>query len=233
MKKIVFSLGLILIALSTMNATISEKPIFYEGLDEYIKTLPNEFSEIPEKRKVALEALGKVILEKVQNNEEVEIIVICTHNSRRSHLGQLWLKVAAEFYEIPNVKTFSGGTEATAFNPRAVVSLERAGFQIEKLDEKQNPKYAVSFAKNREELINFSKKYSSESNPQKAFIALLVCSSADEACPVVLGADARLAIPYEDPKKFDGTDLEAQKYDERCRQIAREMFYVMQYVKEN
>ena len=47
---------------------------------------------------------------------------------------------------------------------------------------------------------------------------------------MVLGAAERIAITYEDPKAFDGTDREAEAYDERCRQIAREMLYVFSLV---
>lgn len=210
-----------------------DKAKFHEKLNNYIQTLSDEFSEIDENRKKELENLGNTILEKIEKKEDIEVIVICTHNSRRSHLGQVWLKVASEFYGVPNIQTFSGGTEATAFNPRAVASLKRAGFEIETTKDGENPEYSVSFAENRVKSINFSKKYQDESNPQKGFIALLVCSQADEACPMVFGASNRIAIPYEDPKKLDGTGLESQKYDERSRQIAREMFFTMSFVKNN
>ena len=159
--------------------------------------------------------------------------MICTHNSRRSHMGQLWLLAASVYYDIAQVETFSGGTEGTAFNPRAVAAMQRAGFEIEKMDENDNPKYKVTLGSNIESQHLFSKKYSHEVNPQKGFAAVMVCSDADEACPIVFGAEHRVAIPFDDPKAFDGTVQEATKYDERCHQIAREMFFVMNYVKEN
>jgi len=37
---------------------------------------------------------------------------------------------------------------------------------------------------------------------------------------------ARFALPYDDPKQSDGTPTEVKTYDERCRQIAREMLYM-------
>ena len=78
----------------------------------------------------------------------------------------------------------------------------------------------------------FSKKYADKTNPQEKFAAILVCSSADKGCPVVFGADARFAIPFDDPKSFDDTPQESEKYLERCRQIAREMFFVMSYTQQ-
>ena len=73
----------------------------------------------------------------------------------------------------------------------------------------------------------FSKKYDHSQNPQNAFAAIMVCSNADEACPFIPGADARFSLPFQDPKQHDNTPQEGRQYDERCRQIAREMLYTM------
>jgi hypothetical protein len=59
----------------------------------------------------------------------------------------------------------------------------------------------------------------------------MVCAEANESCPIVPGADFRLGLPYQDPKAFDNTPQQNEKYDERCRQIAREMFYVFSQIK--
>ena len=215
------------------NFIIMEKSELNQKLQSYCEQLPKEFDQIPEERQEKLKSLGEYILKKQKNNEKTQVTVICTHNSRRSHMGQLWLLTSAIYYDIPNLETFSGGTEATAFNPRAVAAMQRAGFDVEKLDEDKNPKYKVALGNNIDPQELFSKKYSHEVNPKKGFAAVMVCSQADEACPIVFGAEHRVSIPFEDPKAFDGTVQEAPKYDERCHQIAREMFFVMNYVKEN
>ncbi|MEM9671082.1 MAG: hypothetical protein ACFB15_14955 [Cyclobacteriaceae bacterium] len=64
------------------------------------------------------------------------------------------------------------------------------------------------------------------------FAAVIVCSDADEACPFNPEADARFFFPYEDPKQHDNTPQESKQYDERFRQIAREMLYVIHCCKE-
>jgi arsenate reductase len=38
----------------------------------------------------------------------------------------------------------------------------------------------------------------------------------------------RISLPYDDPKAADGTSEEAERYEERCLQIATEMMYVME-----
>jgi hypothetical protein len=126
--------------------------------------------------------------------------------------------------------TYSGGTEATAFNPRAVAAIRRAGFAVETIAEGDNPVYGVRYMDEMEPMPCFSKVYDRPPNPQQGFAAVMTCSAADEACPIVFGAANRIAIPFDDPKPFDGNEQEAAKYDERCRQIAREMLYVVSRV---
>ena len=101
-------------------------------LASYINTIKNDFSQIPQDRKDELEKIALYIQKQVNTGQPAQLTYICTHNSRRSHFGQIWAATAAFYYDIPNVKTYSGGTEATAFNDRAVAACERAGFDIPK-----------------------------------------------------------------------------------------------------
>ena len=200
-------------------------------LSAYIDIIKEDFSKIPSDRIEELDKIAIFIQKQIKSSQPVQLTYICTHNSRRSHFGQIWAATAAAYYEIPNVKTYSGGTEASAFNERAVAACVRAGFDIAKTSEGKNPVYNVSFAVGTEPLKAFSKKYDDSSNPQSNFCAIMTCSQADEACPVVKGAIARVAVPYDDPKEFDGTSQETAKYDERCKQIATETLYVFSKVK--
>jgi hypothetical protein len=159
-------------------------------------------------------------------------VFVCTHNSRRSQLSQVWAKVAATYYGVPRVETFSGGTAATAFNPRAIEALKRAGLDIATPAPGDNPRYQVRYHDEQPPLECFSKVYSHEPNPKEHFCAVMTCDQADKACPNVAGATLRIAIPYEDPKAFDGTPQEAEKYEERCQQIAREMLYIFASVAD-
>lgn len=201
-------------------------------LAKYIADCEKGFNAIPSERKADLEKIASFIQAKVKLGEQVQLTYICTHNSRRSHLGQIWGATAAAYYSIPNVKTFSGGTESTAFNERAVVACRRAGFDIEQITKDKNAVYEVKFAIGAKPIKAFSKKYDDLSNPQSDFCAIMTCSQADEVCPVVKGAILRVATPYEDPKAFDGKPEETAKYDERCKQIATETLYLFSKVKK-
>ncbi|HPF91381.1 MAG TPA: protein-tyrosine-phosphatase [Flavobacteriales bacterium] len=186
-------------------------------------------AEIPIDRKESLDLIAAFVKERKAAGATADLTFICTHNSRRSHLGQLWAATAAWYFAQDHVRTYSGGTEATAFNPRAVAAVERAGFQVVK-PEGKNPVYEVSFGNDRGPEHCWSKKYDDPANPQRDFCAVMTCSEADRNCPIVFGALERISLPYLDPKEADGTPEEAARYDERCLQIAAEMWYVMYQV---
>jgi len=192
------------------------------------------FSSLPtvsEERKQVLQPLVSYIQEKLNNKEVINLNFICTHNSRRSHLSQVWAQTMAFYYQVPNVYSYSGGTEATAMNSTVVDTLVDNGFRIQQLSNETNPIYAIKYAGNTPSIIGFSKKYDDDFNPASAFCAIMTCSQADEGCPFISGAEKRIPVTYEDPKLYDGTPYEKQKYLERSLQIAAEMQYAFSSVK--
>jgi arsenate reductase len=209
---------------------MSFSPI-YSSLQSKIKQFETEYSHIPEERIQILKQLASYVEKKLKADEPVKLNFICTHNSRRSHISQLWAQAAAAHFGISNVQCYSGGTEATAFNPRAVRAMQDAGFHITKVKESDNPVYECRFDTSADPVIAFSKTYNDSFNPDKNFAAIMTCSHADENCPLVIGASSRIAITYDDPKEFDGTPMETQKYAERVHQIGREIFYAFSQVK--
>ena len=194
----------------------------YSKLQSYIDDLDDLVDEIADPRKHKLIDIADYIRPK----ELAKLNFICTHNSRRSHFCQIWSTVMAEYLGLENIESYSGGTKATAFNPRAVEAIKRAGFKVDNPGG-ENPKYKVYFGDKSEPLICFSKMFDDPHNPPKDFAAIMTCSDADANCPVVPGAKKRFSIPYIDPKESDGTPQEVEIYDERCNQIASEMYYLM------
>ena len=203
---------------------------FYPTLADFIEARQAEYDDIPENRKLLLGQLAQYIQSQKGEAPKVSLNFICTHNSRRSHLSQIWAATAAAFYGIGGVQTFSGGTEATTFHPNAVAALKRAGFDIQNPGGK-NPHYRVRFSNAGPEIESFSKVYDDPFNPDKHFVAVMTCSDADENCPFIPGAAFRLALTYEDPKIADGTPREAEKYDATVRQISRELLYAFSLIQ--
>lgn len=188
-------------------------------------------SAINQGRKSTLQPLIDYIQGKVTADSAININFICTHNSRRSHLSQVWAQIAAAHYQIPNVTCYSGGTEETALFPKIAETFENAGIEVNIISNSSNPIYAFKYDKNILPIIGFSKKYDSPFNPESNFAAVLTCSQADGGCPFIAGAEKRIPITFEDPKISDNTDLQNEVYQNRSLEIATEMFYVFSQIK--
>lgn len=208
------------------------KPIvMYKNLAETIKGI-TDVQTISEERKTILQPLVDYIQQKVNSGQEINLNFICTHNSRRSHLSQVWAQVASVYYHIPNVHCYSGGTEETALFPKVAEALTNQGFSIFKIADTNNPIYAIKYSDNALPVIGFSKKYDNPFNPVSAFTAIMTCSQADGGCPFITGAEKRIPVTFEDPKISDGTTEQTKVYTERSLQIATEMFYVFSMIKK-
>lgn len=201
-----------------------------EKVKDYIETL--DVKSIPEERLPALNELIDYASEKNANSHPVRLNFICTHNSRRSHFSQIWAQCMAHHQGINLIQCYSGGTERTALFPAVIETLKNTGFQIDVLSQSDNPLYQIKYSENEPAVLGFSKKMNSVFNPKSEFAAIMTCSSADESCPIVPGAEIRIPIRYEDPKLFDGTEQQALKYEERSREIATEMLYVFSQIKK-
>jgi arsenate reductase len=230
MKKILFSLLTMTIFINPSYAlknTNGESSI----LGKYIQSIKEEMTLIPNERKAEIEKLAVYVQNQIKAKQPVNLVFICTHNSRRSQMSQIWASVAIEKFKlVGKISTYSGGTETTAFNPRAVSALERAGISVDK-PAGTNPHYQIRYSESLPSIECFSKVYTNPFNPQKNFVAVMNCSDADKNCPNVVGASFRTAIKYDDPKLSDGSPDEQNTYDARCRQIATEMFYLMSKIE--
>lgn len=202
----------------------------YSTIQSYCENLTKNFDQITPSRKEVLEKISAYISAKVSSDKAINLVYVCTHNSRRSHFGQIWAHVASKYYKVPKVSTFSGGTEATAFNINAINAVKRIGFNVEAEGEK-NPLYRLYFDEKENPIECFSKVYNDAKNPQSDFAAIMTCGDAEENCPFIPGVDLRIATTYNDPKAFDNTPLQDEKYSERCEQIATEIFYMFSKVK--
>jgi len=201
----------------------------FQSIQNHCDVLASKFDAIPEERKVILAKITHFIQSKQAASLPINLVYICTHNSRRSHFGQVWAAVAANYYKVANVHTFSGGTEATAFHPNAIQALKSTGFDVSTDKQTSNPIYKVSYGEN-DFTTCFSKVYDDAINPAQNFAAIMTCSDAEQNCPFIPGVDFRLGTTYDDPKAFDNTDLQDEKYLERSNQIALECLFVFSLV---
>lgn len=211
------------------NALMHQQTL-YPVLSENCRRLSAKADSIPESRKNTLQELANYIARKVNARDLVSLVFVCTHNSRRSVLGQAWALAAARFYGFNNLQTFSGGTEVSAVYPQILAQLQEAGYSVYLKEEGTNPIYHLRTGNDEPEIPLFSKVYNHGTNPTTAFAAIMTCSEADGNCPFIPGAEARFSCPYEDPKQSDGSPDQTRIYRERSEQIAREMLFVFSMV---
>jgi predicted protein tyrosine phosphatase len=125
MKKLIPTL----LAVFMMNQSVQAQS--FEVLDNYWTKVEANLSAVPADRQDELKSLANYIAKSIKADGTADVMFICTHNSRRSHFGQIWAAAAAHHLGIQGVRTYSAGTEATAFNPRAIAAVERAGMIAE------------------------------------------------------------------------------------------------------
>jgi arsenate reductase len=199
----------------------------FPDLDRYLAGLRDESDQIDPQRRQTLRRLGTYLREQLSDPQRARIVFICTHNSRRSQLAQAWLTVFAAHFGYPGLEVYSGGTEVTACNPRTVAALERAGFRS-KTPGGENPHYQLSFATDAPPVELWSKTWDDPANPAADFAAVMTCDEADANCPFIPGAAIRIPLTYTDPKVADATPEEQAHYDERTRQIGRELLWLVE-----
>jgi arsenate reductase len=194
-------------------------------LTQFSEEITLQFDQIPADRKLVLDRLTTYIHGNQNSGKESLLMFICTHNSRRSHFGQILCALAADFYQVTGIHTFSAGTEVTAFHPNAITALRSIGMDIQTTEMSENPHYVIQLNATQS-MAAFSKLIEDDVNPKENFAAIMTCTHAEQNCPFVVGADFRIGLSFEDPKAFDGTAQESEMYLARVHQIAREIFYV-------
>ena len=198
----------------------------YDSIEKLYQQFKKEYHLISKERKRVLENIAEAIQNDIELRGKAQLVFICTHNSRRSHMGQIWASALAQYYGLSKIiSAYSGGTDVTAFHPNTILALETIGFKMETMAHGSNPIYDVKYGKSQSTRC-FSKLFDDDENPESGFLAIMTCSHADENCPFISGANYRFSTPYEDPKLYDGTILQNDKYIERAMDIGREIAYM-------
>jgi arsenate reductase len=208
---------------------------------EHADSLTASFDMIGDSHRQAGRKLVVWLAKNYRQGTPLDLIVVCTGNSRRSILGATMGNVAAAYYGMPEIRFHSGGTAPSACDSRTLTALNQIGVEVELTGEEAargeprtaNPVYRIRWGSTGDtggpamESMEFSKHYDDSANPQSGFAALMVCGEADAGCPFVKGSALRVSMPYLDPKIYDGGADEAAKYAERRDDMGRLMLSVM------
>ena len=121
----------------------------YPKIELIISKLLLSFDSIPSPRKQKLIELAAHLKVALSSANPLNLVFVCTHNSRRSHMGQLWAKLAAHFYGFENVNSFSAGTEVTELNSNVIEMLQKVGCKVSTFQNVSNPAYLIEFGENQ------------------------------------------------------------------------------------
>ena len=201
------------------------------SIKNYCDRRSAEFDLISEERKTELLKLSAYLSYK--ETDPVNLVFICTHNSRRSIFGQVWAKVAAYYYGMGNVETHSAGTQETKIASNVVYTFSSLGFDLVVAGDEENSRHFFIFDERSNACVCQSKTLEHHSLPESEFGAIMTCTSADEACPIVSGSELRLSLPFKDPKDSDGTSNAQQEYRKCSNQIAREMLFTFANIRKS
>lgn len=128
------------------------------------------------------------------------ILVLCTHNSARSILGEAMINHWAQALG-KEVRGYSAGSSPSGrVNPYALEVLGQAGVSIDGLESKN---WDV---------------FSEEGAPQMRLVITVCDSAAAEACPFWPGSPVKAHWGYPDPSAVEGDDLRKRQAFDLTRQ---------------
>jgi len=202
----------------------------FDNVKTYLKKRLSESEMISDERKATLEKIAHWLKNASAKRSRSEILFVCIHNSRRSHLSEIHATAAVEWFgKSDKIKVYSGGTTVTAFSPNAAAAISGAGYTLDK-GEGKNPVYKVRFSDDRPAISVWSKKHDDGSNPDAGFLAVMTCSDNEQNCPYIAAANARIPLYYPDPSEADDTPEAEATYDKVSADIARDLMYLFSKV---
>tara|TARA_B100001079_G_scaffold142196_1_gene121790 strand:+ start:344 stop:916 length:573 start_codon:yes stop_codon:yes gene_type:complete len=142
------------------------------------------------------------------------IVFLCTHNSRRSQLCQVWGSILSKIYNI-DLKFNSAGTEKTEVHKTIFYCFSNVGIEI-----KDSKIFYGDLS------LSLHSKVLEEIQSDK-FISIMTCSDAEKSCPSDSRSIRNISMIYQDPKIFDDTEKEREEYSKTSKLIAEELNYII------
>jgi arsenate reductase (thioredoxin) len=134
-----------------------------------------------------------------------KILVLCTGNSCRSQIAEVYLKKFAG----NKAEVYSAGVETHGVNPRAIETMKEDGIDIS---------HHTSNNVNEYRSVKFD-------------YVITVCDNAKERCPFFPSAAKKFHHNFPDPAKATGTDDEIRKQFALVRDEIKD--YCKKFIAEN
>ena len=204
----------------------------YPIINEYVRDFPKEFRKIPEDRRYRLNEIVYFLEEQKVENNPWQLLFISTNQASVSQMAQVWSKTAAYYYGFTNFESFSAGLDPGIISVKMITCLEKAGFIVYKTNLDGMDVYRIKYSYNIEPIVSFPKKIDHVRNPNRDFMAVFVEKNADMNVQNIKGTYNRLLLTYDDPVGYEGSQQEEVMYEESCKKVAVEMFYVFSLLRK-
>ena len=196
--------------LKFVKITFNMEPVFNKFFSRIDSFNPNQ------KRKKRLDNIASVINENL--NKTRSIVFLCTHNSRRSQICEVWGKVFAEIYR-KKININSAGAFKTVVHSQVYESIVKCGLVVD----------------NKKEIFFDKKKFKLNSKTidsltMKNFIAVMTCSNAEKSCPNDPRSIRNIKMFFNDPRIYDETDKMSREYLNTTIYIAEELNYIFKNI---
>ena len=196
--------------LKFVKITINMDLVFNKFFSRIDSFNPNQ------KRKKRLDNIASVINENL--NKTRSIVFLCTHNSRRSQICEVWGKVFAEIYR-KKININSAGAFKTVVHSQVYESIVKCGLIV-------NNKKEIFFDKKKFKLNSKT----TDSITMKNFIAVMTCSDAEKSCPHDPKSIRNIKMFFNDPRIYDETDKMSREYLKTTTYIAEELNYIFKNI---
>lgn len=124
------------------------------------------------------------------------VLILCTGNSCRSQMAE---GIINHFLG-DSWQAYSAGTKPSTVNPRAIEAMAEIGIDIS----------------------HHRSKHVDEFDGRALDLVITVCGSADRNCPVWIGKERKVHIPFDDPYEATGSEEEIMAVFRRVRNEIRE-----------
>jgi len=220
LKKFSFLLFVLAICISTQ----AQEHRFNPNLDKYCKQIIKEqFRTISSERKIMLEDIARQLVRKKY------ILFACKTNSRRTVMLQVWAQTSLYYYGIFGKSAFSVGDTVTGVYEGVLSELSKSGFYCTKQKNTSPNQYVISISEEYPVNLLSSKNEIGSIDTAKGVIVSICSANEQSEIGTIQG---HINLPYQSPQPYEKTAKEKGKYRTLNHQIAAEMLYVAEKVKE-
>ncbi|UZR93650.1 hypothetical protein [Chondrinema litorale] len=193
---------------------------------DFIRERISEFDLIEPRRKQTLGLISELILPAALAGRNISFLFVCSDNSIRTQLCHIWIKAAAQYFSIQNLRFYSGGVSVKGIPQPLINTLKTAGFKVKVLTKTSNPHLAIKISKEQNLGVFYSKYINVKENPKENFCAIITCQDVERELNLNMRTYLKVTIPYDSLEGLPEAN-EQKAYDLLSKKIAREMLYIM------